>query len=69
MNYKPYKFRTKEEYYEWCDTIITRIYYGAIAMNNEGIKDQVEEIMKTLHISEGDYLIAEPEDLEYYESR
>jgi hypothetical protein len=50
------KFKTREEYVEWCESIITKIYYSNIAMNNEGIKEAVTNIASTLHISEGECL-------------
>ena len=50
------KFKSKEKYIEWCEDIITKIYYSNIAMNNEGIKEAVGEIASKLHMSEGEYL-------------
>ena len=50
------KFKSKEDYNQWCEDIITKIYYSNIAMNNEGIKEAVMEIATKLHIPEGDCL-------------
>jgi len=50
------KFESKEEYNQWCEDIISKIYYSNIAMNNEGIKEAVMEIASKLHIPEGECL-------------
>jgi hypothetical protein len=50
------KFESKEAYDQWCEHIISKIYYSNIAMNNEGIKEAVMEIASKLHISEGECL-------------
>jgi len=50
------KFESEEEYYRWCEDIISKIYYSNIAMNNEGIKEAVSEIASKLHIREGECL-------------
>ena len=50
------KFESKEEYNQWCEDMISKIYYSTIAMNNEGIAKAAMEIASTLHISEGDSL-------------
>lgn len=54
------KFNTVDEYYQWCDTIITKIYYANIAMNDQGIQDAIAKIASVLHIPEGESLIAVP---------
>ena len=51
------KFKNQEEYLEWCQTCILKIYYANIAMNNKAIKEVVAEIADTLHITEGRRLI------------
>lgn len=56
------KFRTIEEYHEWCDSIITKIYYANIDMNVQGIRDAVSKIASVLHLSEGQHLIDMPEE-------
>lgn len=56
------KFRTVEEYHEWCDSIITKIYYANIAMNDQLIADAVSNIASVLHLSEGQHLIDLPEE-------
>lgn len=53
------KFRTIEEYHEWCDSIITKIYYANITMNTQGIADAVSKIASVLHLSEGQQLIGD----------
>tara|TARA_R110000765_G_scaffold155852_3_gene258729 strand:+ start:1934 stop:2107 length:174 start_codon:yes stop_codon:yes gene_type:complete len=53
------KFKTKEDYLDWCEQIITKIYYANIAMNNEGIKETVSEIARKLHLTEGQGLYGE----------
>jgi hypothetical protein len=50
------KFHDREEYMDWCDSIISRIYYANIAMNHEAIKKAISEIADTLHMSEGEHL-------------
>jgi len=50
------KFESKEEYNQWCEDIISKIYYSNIAMNNEGIKEAVMDIASKLHIPEGECL-------------
>ena len=50
------KFESKEAYNQWCEDIISKIYYSNIAMNNEGIKEAVTEIASKLHIPEGECL-------------
>tara|TARA_Y100000114_G_scaffold50443_2_gene46054 strand:- start:9822 stop:10031 length:210 start_codon:yes stop_codon:yes gene_type:complete len=57
-NINGYKFETIEEYEEWKESIINKIYYCNISMNNEGIKDAVENIANTLWLGEGENLIA-----------
>ena len=61
-NINGYKFETLEEYDKWKDGIISKIYYCNIAMNNEGIKEAVVDIAATLHLAEGENLIANPCD-------
>jgi hypothetical protein len=51
------KFRTVKEYHGWCDSIITKIYYANIAMNDQLIADAVSKIASVLHLSEGQNLI------------
>lgn len=53
-----YKFNTEDEYQIWCHKMIMSIYYARIAMNNEKIKNVVQEIGITLHCSEGEQLVA-----------
>ena len=50
------KFESKEKYIEWCEDVITKIYYSNIAMNDDGIKEAVKQIASKLHMSEGEYL-------------
>jgi len=50
------KFESKEKYNQWCEDIISKIYYSNITMNNEGIKEAVMEIASKLHIPEGECL-------------
>ena len=50
------KFETKEQYMQWCEDMVTKIYYANIAMNNEGIKEAVSQIASKLHIPEGECL-------------
>ena len=50
------KFESQEEYNQWCEDIISKIYYSNIAMNNEGIKEAVMDIASKLHIPEGECL-------------
>lgn len=57
-----YKFNSENEYQLWCQNKINTIYYANIAMNNEKIKDAVQEIARTLHCSEGEQLV-KPEPL------
>lgn len=57
------KFKSLTEYYEWCDAVISKIYYANMAMNNEAIKDAVAEIASTLHVSEGGHLIDNSADV------
>lgn len=56
-NINGYKFESYKEYTNWMNSIITKIYYCNIAMNNEGIKEAVFEIANTLHLTEGEHLI------------
>ena len=50
------KFETEEQYMQWCEDMVTKIYYSNIAMNNAGIKEAVSQIASKLHIPEGEYL-------------
>lgn len=54
---KDYVFETEREYFEWCDKMVGIIYYANIAMNGEKIKEIVQEISRTLHCSEGQYVV------------
>jgi hypothetical protein len=58
------KFQTVNEYHEWCEDMVSKIYYANIAMNNEAIRDVVAKIASVLHVMEGDDLIA-PIDSRY----
>jgi len=53
------KFKNTDEYYQWCDSMITKIYYANIAMNNQAIKDAMAKINSVFHVTEGDSLIAQ----------
>lgn len=57
-----YKFNSENEYQLWCQNKINGIYYSNIAMNNEKIKEHVQDISRTLHCSEGEHLV-KPEPL------
>lgn len=57
-----YKFNSENEYQLWCQNKINGIYYSNIAMNNEKIKEHVQDIARTLHCSEGEHLV-KPEPL------
>ena len=57
-----YKFNSEKEYQLWCQNKINGIYYSNIAMNNEKIKEHVQDIARTLHCSEGQRLV-KPEPL------
>lgn len=59
-----YKFKTEQEYLEWCSRIINKIHYRLFDMNSEGVRKVMSEITQTLHVCEGDRLIADAEDLE-----
>lgn len=50
------KFKSEEEYLQWCEDTITKIYYSNIAMNNDGIVKALQEISSKLHIPEGECL-------------
>ena len=52
-----HKFESREEYRDWCEDIVSKIYYGNIAMSNTAIGNAVEEVAHTLHCSEGVELI------------
>mgnify|MGYP001585000070 FL=1 len=49
-------FQNREEYLKWCERIVMKIYYAKIAMNNENIKDAIDEIGRSLWIREGEEL-------------
>lgn len=51
-------FDSYEQYLEWCEDQVTKIYYAQIAMDNEKIKDVVAEISRRMHVTEGNQLIA-----------
>lgn len=53
------RFKTEEEYLNWCERMIGVLYYANIAGNNEGIKKVIAEIASTFHLSEGEHLISE----------
>lgn len=57
------KFKSLTEYYEWCDAVISKIYYANMAMNNEAIKAAVAEIANILHVCEGDELIDDSDEV------
>ena len=59
-----YKFETHEAYLDWCEDIVTKIYYAQIAMNDESIREAVHEVGMKLWITEGCTLIKEdyPDD-------
>lgn len=52
-----YKFQSESEYQLWCQNKINAIYYANIAMNDDKIKDVVQEIARTLHCSEHERLV------------
>ena len=54
------KFNTEAEFDAWCVSVVMKIYYANIAMNNEIIANAVQEIARKLHVSEGEHLIEEP---------
>jgi hypothetical protein len=54
-----YKFETAEDYQRWCESIVTKIYYAQIAMNDQVIRDVVHEIGMKLWLQEGVSLIKE----------
>jgi len=58
------KFRTINEYHEWCEDMVSKIYYANIAMNDQAIRDVVAKIASVLHVTEGNHLI-EPIDSRY----
>ena len=51
------KFKNLDDYLNWCEVMVIRIYYANIAMNNEAIADVVQEIARKHHVSEGEHLI------------
>lgn len=51
------KFKNLDDYLNWCEVMVTRIYYANIAMNNEAIAAVVQEIARKHHVSEGEHLI------------
>ena len=51
------KFKTLDEYYQWCDAMVTKIYYANIAMNDQAIADVVSKIASVLHVPNHDSLI------------
>jgi len=53
-------FESYQEYLEWCENMVTKIYYANIAMDNEAIKDVVTEIARRNHVKEGDLLVGFP---------
>lgn len=56
------KFKNIEEYREWCENTITKIYYANIALNNDAIRDAVAEIATMLHVPNHGTLIGDDED-------
>ena len=52
-----FKFDSHQQYLEWCEAVVSSIYYSRIAMNNERIGETVDEIGRMLHVAEGETLI------------
>ena len=47
------RFASHDEYIKWCEAMVTKIYYAQIAMNNQPIREVVEEIGRKLWLQEG----------------
>ena len=58
-NYR-YRFPSHEEYIKWCEAMVTKIYYGQIAMNDQSIREVVSEIGLKLWLQEGVELFPYP---------
>ena len=50
------KFETRDQYLEWCKTVIETIHICAIAQDTEGIKQTIDSIKSKLHCNEGEEL-------------
>ena len=56
------RFNSEEEYLDWCDEMVTRIYYANIACSSKRIQETVKEISRKLWLAEGEELIRENPD-------
>jgi hypothetical protein len=54
------RFSSHDEYMEWCEAMVTKIYYAQIAMRNDLICEVVSEIGSKLWLQEGVELFPYP---------
>ena len=50
---RKYIFEDEFSYLEWCEATVRAIYYARIAMDNDAIKQEIDQIADTLHVPEG----------------
>ncbi len=49
-------FKSEEVYQEWCRQMVGGIHMSTITMNEERIKEIIEEIRVKMHVPEGNTL-------------
>lgn len=56
------KFSTIDEYHEWCEQMVTRLYHAEQTQNITARQDILAKIVSVLQVREGDVLVAVPEE-------
>lgn len=60
IDFIKYRFPSREAYQQWCEDMVTKIYYAQIAMNDTKIRGAVAEIGMKLWLQEGVELYGSP---------
>lgn len=60
IDFIKYRFPSREAYQQWCEDMVTKIYYAQIAMNDAKIREVVAEIGIKLWLQEGVDLYGSP---------
>jgi ribosomal protein S25 len=48
-----YKFKSRQDYLEWCADKVQQIAVSAMVVDQESVRQVVDEIQSTIHCSEG----------------
>lgn len=55
------KFKDKQEYYQWCNLMVSKISFAAPNNNIQILNEVIKEVMDKTKLAEGETLLENPD--------